>query len=437
MFSDTTTCATDPFHLGAFNNPAFAGTCLNGTLWRSASTLVGFSVPGVLGAFTGLHPSDVPIADHYFDIEPDRTKAFRILGRPLQLALPRRFRDPGPLAILWPFLGVPRDFSRRFLPATEIVVRDFEAGLAAVQDDGAGVLLGSSPVAGRPAAVSRLFESVFQSGLVWASAVEPNVRVGGSLGSVLALALSADGTAQKNAAIVTENGVLVSVTETESSVTIDSGVGTAPSPRHDFSAVYSRAVRGVYVIGGTARATETPVGDVWFRPVGGSWTELHYAGYTPAVVLAATYSFADQGLWVLDQFTDSDHEPRLRLSLLDPHGGFASQLATWRPSEGFHRWFFSIDRDGSILLTRATERRYVTVRLRTERTSLPRAHITSIFGQEGTLLMAPVVDDNNYAFLTRHPESGIRLRREPTLASRDTDEGSEVTLLGDELQELF
>ena len=195
--------------------------------------------------------------------------------------------------------------------------------------------------------------------LHWASAAEPNsfeptgLAIQGN-DHVIAIGVSADGTAAVDGAVVSQDGVMRAaseVAETEGPVYGAASL-VAPPPRSGFVPVYSTAAGGLFVVGGQSSGGNAS-GDIWFLPSTGPGKN-HYSGYQPGQVLAATFSFGDHKLWVLDSTSSGVGFPTARLARLDAQGGDVEVIATWPQLGIFDRWFLSVDRDGSVLMSGST-----------------------------------------------------------------------------------
>ena len=442
---DLSACTTTPIDGGAPCGPTnlpLAGTCLQGTFWRDSDTEVGHTVDTLTtsgsNVLVGLHASVDTIADHYFDVAPDRPNAYCPIPSNLMPADP-----PGsPLVpqpvLLWQAQSPQRAFDIRPVPETELVLESALGGLAALEDNGTGVAVGNNGACNGSSASPGL-TSAFK-GHVWVSASEPDPRVGPISGDIMAVALASDGTTLVNAAVAS-NDVLFAATE------LPGGGGTGiggttfpdpPSPRRDFTAVFSRAARGVYVLGGNDAVTQAPLHDLWFQPLGAPWSRLSFDGYEPGQVMAATFAFGDLKLWVLDAVAADDQRPTMRLARLDPRGGHAEVVASFRRTGNIDHWFLSVDRDGGVLLSATKAHRNFTARFNVTG-SPPRA--TAIFRQHGALAFAPIVDLHSYAFVVTRPSGVFQIVRRADLShcngNAEPDCGAQKEPSDDDLQGLF
>jgi hypothetical protein len=301
--------------------------------------------------------------------------------------------------------------------------------MAALQEDGSGIAVASNGGACVGGATSAAFAAEFQGGLLWANAVEPGPAVGRQTANVLAIAVAADGTRVVDAAVVTGDGILRSATELDvvDQVLRTDAVGAtdpAPPAREEFQTVYSRAAGGLYVLGGRSVVGEL-MHDVWFHPMTGGWKRLDFGSFVPGEVLAATFSFADQKLWILDRFEDQDGVSQTRLSRLDSLGGVASQVMVRQRSRVFDRRYLTVDRDRSVLLTAGNKHGYKTLRYMVDSPAQTRPKL--LVKRHGALAIAPIVDDFYYTFVRWTPRGELRLNRRQSLGrGRGDDDAEEV-----------
>jgi hypothetical protein len=235
---------------------------------------------------------------------------------------------------------------------------------------------------------------------------------------VMALGVSSDGTAILDTAVVS-NRILVAGSEIHN---LRSPLDP-PSPRTEFTPVFSRDAGGLFILGGRDQQTQAPLHDAWFQPVNGDWTELVFPGYSPGDFLAATYSFRDLRRWVLDHLVDPDEGDVARLVRADPRNGAVEVVGSWRAKGHFDHWFLSIDRDGSVLLAASSseKRKHVTVRFALEGAH-PAPNAALAIHAKRALALAPIVDDRSYAFVVRDKDNSLRICRRMDLCSEDDSE---------------
>jgi hypothetical protein len=240
--------------------------------------------------------------------------------------------------------------------------------------------------------------------------VEPSPNIGRGWRALAAVALSPDGTEVRD--VVHQHGRTllglndrVDLIQTLSSAASVSSA--APSARTDFKAVYSRSTDRVFVVGGTDDAGQ-PAHDIWWRGTGaGTWRRVPLAGdYRPERVMAATYSYVDSRLWVLDERMQGN-APFARLVRIDPQTGHHELLGTWpRPRGWFQNQLFEdhwlvLDRDGGVLFVASSGKlgRHAAVRIALRDGESP--HVEGIRLANGKLAGAPVVDVDGYSFLIK------------------------------------
>ncbi|RYZ46948.1 MAG: hypothetical protein EOO72_00740 [Myxococcaceae bacterium] len=169
---------------------------------------------------------------------------------------------------------------------------------------------------------------------------------------------------------------------------------SSPTGRQGFVTAYTKARKKVFVVGGTDLRSGQVLGDIWmFRT--NVWQQVR----TPLVVgrpLAATYSFRDDRLWIVDEILVG-RTLRARVIAINPETGVHQILGTWPRAGTFDEVWLTLDLDGSLLLTSssATDNRHVVTHI-----ALPTsgAQVDSQVARTGVLAFAPVVDPTGYAF---------------------------------------
>lgn len=114
--------------------------------------------------------------------------------------------------------------------------------------------------------------------------------------------------------------------------------GALPPSRTNALPVYASVPQLVFVVGGQST---TQLHDVWVRPLWSQWKQIASSLGTPR---AATYSFVDQRLWVLDQAATSLSVLRMDID------GNAETVAIWPLSAQYDKFWMAIDPDGRPLL---------------------------------------------------------------------------------------
>lgn len=190
---------------------------------------------------------------------------------------------------------------------------------------------------------------------------------------------------------------------------------TTPSPRGAFVPVYSRYLGRLFVVGGQDPSTQLPRGDIWWQDAenGDGWRQVPEQGYTTGRVLAATYSFRDDRLWVLDEVGGPGLLKKVRLVRLDTRTGEFEQLGQWPRLGLFNRHWLSVDRDGQVLLAASsdTARKHVIVRLDNREMKVKPSTVR--LGQ-GALAYRPMVDQEGYSVVVRQTKKN----RPPTYTER-------------------
>ncbi|MBL8740355.1 MAG: hypothetical protein JNK04_04645, partial [Myxococcales bacterium] len=130
-------------------------------------------------------------------------------------------------------------------------------------------------------------------------------------GGFQAVTFSSTGTNLTNVLGTTTNNVLGAGSDLSFSVSTTTG----PASRTGFTPVYSRYDDLAFVVGGTL-VGGGDAGDIWMRQVKGTlgWTNITPSGLGLKKVLAATYSFRDGTLWVLDENSSANTRRLIRVS---------------------------------------------------------------------------------------------------------------------------
>lgn len=174
--------------------------------------------------------------------------------------------------------------------------------------------------------------------LVWASPAEPHRAFGGPT-APLAVGLDAHGRAIVDTVLDDVDGYLYGE--------LDRGV-VAPAResarREGMQAVYSRQLGELFLVGGRDEQDEERGDIAAYHLETDAWRTLA-PSHALGSVLAATYSFTDRSLYVLDQ------PNRFAVRLLRVHAlsGETEKLAEWQPLP-FERHSLSSDLDGRVLL---------------------------------------------------------------------------------------
>lgn len=169
--------------------------------------------------------------------------------------------------------------------------------------------------------------------------------------------------------------------------------------------VFSRAAGGIFLVGGDDPTTGQPRQDMFFRTLTGGWQSLPSVlpgtnlcpttGSVPALgrIRAATYSWADRELWIVDETLDG----RLRLARINGAGSL-QQIAAWPNSGLYDATVLTVDRDGGIILTQAKANGAGFVSAKLDVTN----DVPSVVAKSSSALRLaapPVVSSRSYAFV--------------------------------------
>ena len=219
-------------------------------------------------------------------------------------------------------------------------------------------------------------------------------------------------------------GVTSSTEELSSLLGATAVDGPLPPPRDAFTSVFSRTAGGVFVIGGVD-SDGAAMRDAWFLPLGGSWSELALGGVQIGTVVAATYAYGDDHLWLVDEVdapAAKKDTKRARLVRVEPAGGGASVVvSTPRRRPGLTS-FLSVDRDGSPLLALADDQRFALLHLRIKANGMAVGRTRT---ERGKLVRAPIVDPFGYSFVLMAADGTLRVKRRNLLRPVACDDDDE------------
>ena len=375
---------------------------LGGLLWLHADTDAGTNPD--FG--TGVHGHQ--LANSHTPMDPETpwagTGGHWIQVPALSFLLwPRDWREP---------IVNPMDWLGRF--ETPLLVSDGVGGLGVMTHGGRFVELrdrfGSS-LAASLAASTR-----------WVAPAEPQTAVGLQnpiAGLVLSpdgnriidtMRLSADGSRLLGAADVDVPNVDILAPTDGWQPLLQSSSAVVPA-RNDFTAVYSRQLNRLFILGGN-----DPVGtvlhDIWVvSPLAGV-RELSTT-IELARVAAATYSYPDRSLYVLDELKNG-HGHHARLLRVDAMKGTTTVIGRWPTLRFQQRQWLVADREGGILVVgirKAWPKATTMVRI-----DVKTAQVTNVVTDSRTLAIPPVVDRAGYGLLweNRH-DGGVTYERRANL----------------------
>jgi hypothetical protein len=373
-----------------------AGTCLDGTWWSHADTPVGDSTTPTYDMVTvGSHGDQ--LANHYFDLRPDSlfTTNFVGLGNWHLIMLWRTLPDPA---------------TDEQIQETRFLVSDPSGSqLGVLQNDGTSAQI---PSDGLGAILSpKLTPTLAATSTVWASAVEPSPNTGMVDSRVEAVALSSDGTTMLAVAL-SDNGVLRIGDEVGFPEFVTRTTASHPPARTGPLAFFSSAAGGVFMLGGVDPTGAGFMHDMWFRQMHNDWRPVPAFGYAPDRILAATFSFADRRLYVLDHTVDGSVDTA-HLVRIDFRTGLVESLGSCPRGTTYTTQFLTLDIDGSVLLTSTSATASAIGHLAVDCNG--KAYLSQIDSTEGGLAVAPVVDPNGYSLVTTTATGGYITTRTKTL----------------------
>lgn len=377
------------------------GTNLDGRFWIHSQTTKGTETDQVASpsGSTGVPPTtgyrldvngssvnDDQLSNHYFYYAPD-APFYSVWSEPLMVALPHYFiYEILPLPPLDP-LGWDEVIDQySYLVALEGgsygLLR--KAGKALVVDDFLG---------------DNLRTLLDTPGLVWTSAVEPWLTVSRTPADegFRALVFAADGTDVIDG--VLHQGLQAGSTADFPRPPI--ARPGSPAPREGFAAVFSRSEDRAFVVGGQHPTTSAPLGDIWTRPVEapGPWRAVDLGAFEVGTVLAATWSYLDHRLWVLDEVLDGGIS-MARLYRVAPYDGRVGLVGQWPRLGIYDRHWLVLDRDGQVLFVASSEalKKHSVVRLEAAAFQ-PTAPLRAFCKRRPkALVLAPFADPWGYSF---------------------------------------
>jgi len=399
------------------------GTNLDGRFWIHSDTDAGgfyHQVSSPVGGTTGYRRrndgsvSGYELANHYFDLQPD---AGYLVSEIYTVAEVPWFKW-----MVWEDAPVLDGWDGK-LREDSFVVRLERNMVGVLRRDGRAIMI-DDRVGGH------LKSLMADESIVWAGAAEPRLNIGpaGVKGGFHALAFTADGTNIIDG--VLRDGLQIGTSiDFERPVTARAGL---PSQRTDFETVFSRSEDAAFVIAGRDLGTGEQLGDIWMRRVDGpgGWAKVPLSGYQVGEVLAATWSFVDHKLWVLDTTgAGTSCDPgtdgqMVRLVRVEPYLGAVSLVGQWPRGAYFRQQWLLVDQDGQVLLVSSSEAKGQHAVMRFEVVpflwSAP-VEVAWLEVRDGALAFEPLVDISGYTFARKTPE-GIAIDRRSSLG------GAEATL---------
>lgn len=400
------------------------GTNLDGRYWIRTMTTQGthgnqVATPG------GLPPGPPPTTG--FAVRPDGTQDFAAYNLPNHYA----FLQPDPKYLAFKTGTIPQlPFAFRWWkwpwPCVDCDVPGWhgqineDSSLVRLQGGSFGVLDRS----GKGIVVDALLGSNLKRLLasvstVWASASEPLLGIGpdGEKLGFHALAFDAAGTdVIDGAARTTALAFVGSTADLHLPNLVRPG---GPGARSAFAAVYSRAEDAAFVVGGVD-SHGGATGEIWMRRVNGpdGWRKLALGAYAPATVLAATWAWHDQRLWVLD--SDAAGQTA-RLVRIQPYLGLVETVGQWTRSGLADGHWLMVDIDGQMLLvsSSSTKDKHVVARFH----AVPFDSVTPVVvewvasARAHAVVLPPLVDRQGYTFVYQG-HGGLQVHREAALTGK-------------------
>ncbi len=232
--------------------------------------------------------------------------------------------------------------------------------------------------------------------LTWAAPVEPHLTAATTAPTegFHALVFAANGT-DVIEGVLRQGGMLGTTVDFVRPPPIRPG---SPSPRKDFTTVFTRAEDRAFVIGGKALANDASLHDVWLRPVqgAGEWSEVALQDFALGDVLAATWSYRDHRLWLLDERLVGGSKVA-RLVRIDVYRGVVTPVGEWPRKSAFQRQWLWLDRDGVVLLAATSENHHAIARFEVPPLAPHGTIAIAIAIDAHPLAFAPIADGDGYS----------------------------------------
>lgn len=379
--------------------------CLNGTFWLHGRTRVGASQRGETG--TG----DSEYANAYVNWTPAEVqKAYCLIRHNVGLSTARSTLAVGRQALVRPSFGevlLPSDtlsFGQLSRISSTAFVAGVGDGLAALLEGDRAIQLSPGNEGCDGNAISRSVAEIIL-GAEWLSPVEPGSFISRSAFTAnepLAVSLSLDSRVLQSSIVRREEGISIR----DCTSTVPPVDENAPEARSSTIALYSRQLRGYFIVGGQTASGEE-LHDIWFHSVENSpWQRIVPHGVALGRIQAATYSFADGRLWIFDELSIGRRAER-RLLTVDLAGNAEVLFSTTSRRSTDLIPFLSIDNDGSVLFSLAGERQFSVYRI----TSTPCRTLERFAHGRGHLVRAPIADRSGYLFVLEGKNGGLELER--------------------------
>jgi hypothetical protein len=315
-------------------------------------------------------------------------------------------QSPDLRAIPWPSNGReplvnPFEWLSRF--EAPLVVSDGQDGFGVMTHDGWFVEM--------PDAFGPSLKASLDASKHWVSPAEPQSGVG-SQNPVAGFVLSSDGTRILDAMRLSgDGGRLLGASDIEERLVdgvesagwgslVQSAEPLLPA-RSDFLSVYSRHLNRLFVLGGED-ASGKDLHDLWVLSLEGGVHQLQ-TSIELGKVTAATYSYTDRSLYVLDELKKG-HATHARLLRIDAMTGSASVIGTWPTFHFLKRQWLVADRDGGLLVvgTRKAWPKATTI----VRIDVQTAQVTNVMVGSRPLAVPPIVDRAGYGLLWENRKGG-------------------------------
>lgn len=305
-----------------------------------------------------------------------------------------------PLSLTWRAVQAPNAF-RRFdaQPAEANLILPLGGGLYGAVNGTCGAEVVNDRLG------AHMLARLGDRSLVWASTVEPFTFQGAGPTFPVAVALSSD------------DHDLVDTVRTDGTALLADGdrlvIGRHPvgSPHAlDYVPVLTSMRRGIFVVGGQRVSDGLPSGEIWFLSLDDptTWTLVQTQGYRPERVLAATYDFATDALYVLDETSGGF----ARLVSLDLHANEARTIGVWPRHGEWDRQWLVVDGHGELVLASAKTAKKKEYALAVLDVSGRDPAVLGIESGHRALELAPVVDAGGYTLLLQQDQGNGKVVRD-------------------------
>jgi len=238
--------------------------------------------------------------------------------------------------------------------------------------------------------------SLSDASLKWSRPVEANPLTGRGASNPVMVGLSSDGTSISESLAVSKDGLVLTGGVKKTMVFPPALFATTAVPRNGFASVYVRSMGLVFLVGGQDSAEASEEGPVVVINVEtGQRMQLAVHGYTPATVVATTYSVQDSALWVIEELEKTSSQSWVKIVRIGVPDGSVRVYGPWPRLKRIKyqdKLWLTTDLAGRLVLITSSQKhsKYSVQALREQDGRLRAAWIHR--GTNATLGAGPIVD---------------------------------------------